>query len=93
MCLSPQGINGKCVKVQISHAYLNLNLNVRLYLNLYFNIKRLNLGTIDSHEGVQRRIFSMSRAVREDIHKTHETYEKTQFSVDASRRAKTRTSE
>ena len=55
MCLSPQGINGKCVKIQISHAYLNLN--VSLYLNLYFNIKRLDLGTIDSYEGVQTRIF------------------------------------
>ena len=45
-CLFPQGINGKCVKIQILHAYLNL----------YFNIKRLDLGTIDSYEGVQRRI-------------------------------------
>ena len=53
-CLFPQGVNGKCVKIQILHAYLNLNLSPQL--NLYFNIERMVLGCIDSYGGVQRRI-------------------------------------
>ena len=53
-CLFPQGVHGKCVKIPKSHTYLNLYLSP--YLNPYFNIKRLDLGTIDSYEGVQRRI-------------------------------------
>ena len=53
-CLFPQGVNGKCVQIQILHAYLKFNLSPQL--NLYFNIERVVLGCIDSYGGVQRRI-------------------------------------
>ena len=52
-CLFPQGINGKCVKIQILHAYLNLKPLIKPQLNF----KKLILGCIDTYRGVQGRIF------------------------------------